>query len=264
MKDDFIFDGKYGSDFNLHICNITSNSSSDSSTVSKTDFSTFQPSNSYKNYFTGSIQSDVLTANFQVCRMENCQMEEFDDDLLESVSRWFCREDGYHRFAFINSLDDTVEYNAKIDLNKIKLGTKVIGLEFTVTTDSQIGYTQKKISKTLTADEEFIIIDSSSKTGSSPIDVTIKCKQAGDLALSYSFDSKTRTTRIKNCSVGEMITITNMQTVISSISSHNVMDDFNYSFPKIYTSVKDMVNTFSVNIPCEIEIKYELRRKVGI
>lgn len=193
MKDDFIFDGRYGSDFNLKICDITSNNSTDSSTISKTDFSTFQSSNSYKNYFTGSTSSEFLTTTFQVGHFENCQMQDFDDDLLEAVSRWFCREDGYHRFAFINSLDDTVEYNAKIDMNKIELGTRVIGLEFTVTTDSQIGYTKRKINKTLSADESFIINDTSSKTGSSPIDVIIKCKQAGDLALSYSFNNKERT-----------------------------------------------------------------------
>lgn len=264
MKDDFIFDGRYGSDFNLKICDITSNSSTDSSTISKTDFSTFQSSNSYKNYFTGSTSSEFLTTTFQVGHLENCQMQDFDDDLLEAVSRWFCREDGYHRFAFINSLDDTVEYNAKIDMNKIELGTRVIGLEFTVTTDSQIGYTKRKINKTLSADESFIINDTSSKTGSSPIDVIIKCKQAGDLALSYSFNNKERTTRINNCSNGEIISINNMQVVTSSLSSHDVMEDFNFSFPKIYTSVKSTVNTFRVNIPCDIEIKYELRRKVGI
>ena len=264
MKDDFIFDGRYGSDFNLKICDITSNSSTDSSTISKTDFSTFQPSNAYKNYFTGSTSSEVLTTTFQVGHFENCQMQDFDDDLLEAVSRWFCREDGYHRFAFINSLDDTVEYNAKIDMNKIELGTRVIGLEFTVTTDSQIGYTKRKINKTLSADEAFIINDTSSKTGSSPIDVIIKCKQSGDLALAYSFNNKKHTTRIANCSEGEIISINNMQVVTSSLSSHDVMEDFNFSFPKIYTSVKSTVNTFRVNIPCEIEIKYELRRKVGI
>ena len=144
------------------------------------------------------------------------------------------------------------------------MGTRVIGLEFTVTTDSQIGYTKRKINKTLSADESFIINDTSSKTGSSPIDVIIKCKQSGDLALSYSFNNKERTARIKNCSNGEIISINNMQVVTSSLSSHDIMEDFNYSFPQIYTSVKSTVNTFRVNIPCEIEIKYELRRKVGI
>ena len=89
MKDDFIFDGRYGSDFNLKICDITSNSSTGSSTISKTDFSTFQPSSSYKNYFTGSTSSEVLTTTFQVGHFENCQMQDFDDDLLEAVSRWF-------------------------------------------------------------------------------------------------------------------------------------------------------------------------------
>ena len=140
----------------------------------------------------------------------------------------------------------------------------MIGLELTVTTDSQIGYTKRKINKILSADESFIINDTSSKMGSSPINVTIKCKQSGDLALSSSFNGKECVTQILNCSEGEIITINNMQIVTSSLSSHDIMEDFNYSFPKICTSAKSTINTFHVNIPCEIEINYELRRKVGI
>ena len=264
MKQDFIFDGKYGSDFNLVIANITNDNSTDTSVISKTEFSTFKPSNMNKQYFTGSNESEVLSTTFQTICLKNCNVVEFDEILIEQITKWMCRDDGYHRFAFINDNEEIIEYNAKIDINKIKYGTRIIGLEFSVETDSQVGYTKKKIMKTLSTNESFVINDNSSKNGSCFIDMTIKCGISGDFMMTSEFNNKKRIITINNCKQDEIITFTNMCTIDSSISYRIIGDDFNYVFPKIFSNVNTSTNTFTVNMPCIVTAEYELRRKVGI
>lgn len=84
MRDDFIFDGKSASDFNLMICEINKGSGINSSDISNTKFSTFKPVNSDRHFFTGSNYDYVLTKTIQVCKIG-------------------CDEDNYFSKATINT-----------------------------------------------------------------------------------------------------------------------------------------------------------------
>ena len=264
MRDDFMFDGRYGSSYNLLICNING-STEDSNIVSDNNFSTFQPAKNDKNYFISSNYSSVLTKNIQVCKTNNCQIVDITDYDVESISRWLCREDGYHRFAFVNKDgENTIEYNAKININKIELGNGIIGLELTITTDSQYGYTKRKTEIILDENQTVCINNTSSKLGKIKVNMQLLCDSDGDYIITHTFGDKSNKISFKNCVNGEYINVSDMCVLTSSISSHDISNDFNYIFPFIQSTISDTKNYFKSNLPCKLTIEYELRRKVGI
>lgn len=264
MRNDFIFDGRCSSDFGLKICVVGNNNDTETIMISNTDFDTFQPSNLDRNYFTGSKHSSVLTKTIQVCKVENCQISPFTNYDIETIGRWLCRDDGYHKFAFINDTNQTVEYNAKIDMNIIEIHDKVYILELIITTDSQFGYTTQRNHFILKKNETIYVIDRSSKTGEIPVELQLICKSDGDYLISQSFNGITKDIYIDNCQNGEIITITDMCVITTSLPSHDISDDFNYVFPKVYNTITNQKNEFSVNLPCELTITYKTKRKVGI
>lgn len=263
MRNDFIFDGRYASDFGLKLCNIDGNTS-ESITVSSAELETFRPANSDKSYFTAGNHSSVLTKTIQVCKVENCEITTLTDYDVEEIARWLCRDDGYHSFAFVNDSDNTVEYNVKIDLTAIEICEQIAALELTITTDSQFGYTEKTNRFTLAAGESAYVTDGSSKTGETPISLQLTCKSDGSYVISSVFDGITKNIRIDNCKNGEIITISDMCVITTSLPSHDVANDFNYIFPKLHNTAANRKNEFSVNLPCELTITYKIKRKVGM
>lgn len=264
MRNDFIFDGRYGSDFGLVFCNVDGGTNSQTVTISNAEIETFRPANADKNYFTADSYDSVLTKTLQVCKMENCEIVPLTDYDVEEIARWLCRDDGYHTFAFVRDSDSTVEYNARIDINTIEIEDQIIALELTVTTDSQFGYTAKTNRFTLNADETACVTDHSSKTGEIPVNLQLTCKSDGNYVIRSGFNGMTKSICLDNCKSGEVITITDMCVITTTLPSHDITDDFNYVFPKLYNTISNRNNTFSVNLPCDLTITYKLRRKVGI
>lgn len=264
MRNDFIFDGRYGSDFGLVFCNVGGGNDSETVTISNAGIDTFRPANSDKNYFTAGTYDSVLTKTLQVCKVENCEAVTLTDYDVEEIARWLCRDDGYHRFAFVNDSDNTIEYNARIDINTIEIQEQIVALELTVTTDSQFGYTVKSNHFTLKADETAYVTDHSSKTGEIPVTLQLTCKSDGNYLISSDFNGITKSIRIDNCESGEIITITDMCVITTSLPSHDIANDFNYVFPKLYNTISNRNNTFSVNLPCDLTITYKIKRKVGM
>lgn len=264
MRDDFIFDGRYASSYNLMMCNFN-DSGETSDIVSNNDFNTFQAAKNDKNYFVGSNDSSVLSKKIQVCKTDNCHIVNMTDYDIETISRWLCREDGYYRFAFVNNNgDNTIEYNAKIDINKIELWNNIIGLELTITTDSQYGYTKRKTEVTLDKNQMVCINNNSSKMGEIKANMQLLCNSDGDYIITHTFNNKSKEITFANCTNGEYINISDMCVLSSSISSHDISNDFNYIFPKLYSNISDTKNYFKSNLPCKLTIEYELKRKVGI
>ena len=112
----------------------------------------------------------------------------------------------------------------------------------------------KIFTKDLSANEQFSIIDESDNIGYIYPDIQIKCKSDGDLELHNSIED--RTTIIKNCKSGEIISIDKNLNISTSLSSHKIYNDFNFIFFRIANSFNNNQNIISVNISCEITIKY--------
>lgn len=265
MRNDFIFDGRLASDFNLMLCSIDKGTGIDSSNIiSNNTFTTFKPVNADRQFFTGNTYNYVLTKTIQVCKAEGSNSGYFSLTEIEALQRWLCRDDGYHSFAFVNDDTDNIVYNAQISMNVIEYCDRIIGLELTITTDSPYGYVSRTHTYELMAGEAVTLIDYSSKTGSTPLNASITCLADGDYSLTCSFDSNQTTSEIKNCTKGECIDISGLCVISSSAASHDIANDFNYVFPRLSNTLDTNINELTVNLPCNLTITYQIKRKAGI
>ena len=72
-----------------------------------------------------------------------------------------------------------------------------------------------------------------------------------------------RDTYIANCKSGEVITL-DYPVIQSSDSSHNIQNDFNWTFFRVANTYDNSRNDLVVSLPCSITIKYSPIVKVGI
>ena len=72
-----------------------------------------------------------------------------------------------------------------------------------------------------------------------------------------------RTTYIKNCVAGEVITL-DYPIIQSSVSSHNIQNDFNWNFFRVANTYENSRNDLIVTLPCSIKMQYSPIVKVGL
>lgn len=72
-----------------------------------------------------------------------------------------------------------------------------------------------------------------------------------------------RDTYIANCKSGEVITL-DYPVIQSSDSSHNIQNDFNWTFFRVANTYDNSRNDLVISLPCSIKIKYSPIVKVGI
>ena len=84
---------------------------------------------------------------------------------------------------------------------------------------------------------------------------------AGDLEIVNEFEN--RTMIIKNCSVGETITL-DYPVIQTSDSEHKIMDDFNWTFFRLANTYDDRNNHITISLPCTIKMTYSPIVKIGI
>lgn len=107
---------------------------------------------------------------------------------------------------------------------------------------------------TSASDKKFTIFDISDEIGHIYPDIEIKCLKAGNLEILNS--NENRTTIIKNCKEGEIITFTQELLMKTSSSSHKIQNDFNYQFLRISNSYLNRKNTLTFSIPVQVSLQY--------
>jgi hypothetical protein len=85
----------------------------------------------------------------------------------------------------------------------------------------------------------------------------------GDGDLNIHNDIEDRNTYIANCVAGEVITM-DYPIIKSSVSSHNIQNDFNWNFLRIANTFNNVKNGLTISIPCKIKLKYSPIVKVGL
>lgn len=260
MYIDFEYDGLYLSDFGFIICDFNGTSGVNViSAGSKITFNTISR-NKGKNYSLASTQYDeCIQATYQICKNQCVnQNTEITSDEYRDLIRWLNRKE-FLTFRAIDN-DETREavyYNASFNVSKITIGGVLYGLELSLETDKPFGYGQEQtISLEITEESQTCIIsDLSDEIGYIYPSMTITCASDGDLSIEN--DMTDCLMLIKNCSVGEIITIDgDTQIISSSLDSHHIYDDFNFEFFKIGNTYTNRDNTITVSKPCTLEIKY--------
>ena len=91
-------------------------------------------------------------------------------------------------------------------------------------------------------------------------EMEITVKKAGNLIIHNSIEN--RETYIANCQVNEKI-ILDYPVIQSYISSHNIQNDFNWTFFRVANTYDNSRNDLVISLPCSIKIKYSPIVKVG-
>lgn len=270
MYTDFIFDGKSLSDYGYMICSFDS-VGIEKTTVSNITYNTVKaPFSNVSKKTSTSYGENLQTSNpIGICK-NTCNFNSTLDitaDEISELSKWLCRRD-YKWFNFVDADNgmDEIYYEAQINMNKVMLGDRCIGLELLILTNRPYGLTpeitiksQIKRSKNNTlsinvySDEEGYIYP----------DVTIRMNEAGTLKIINSYNNSE--TIVTNCSIGEIINFYgDILQIESSNENHIISDCYNYNFPALCNEFNKTTNIFTLNLNCDVEFKYRGIRKVGL
>lgn len=268
---DFYFNGAKLSDYGCIVSNINS-SFSDSSPIGNIELETIKSHSTQKNKIINSEYDDVISASFDICKnpgiYKTPQEMIFTDAEISLFARWL-NQKKYCKFQPIYEsglYSDIFFYGTFNSISSVIISDNTVGLTLSFTSNSPFGYiNEKEFVTELTSDSKtFTLYDDSDEIGEiRPSLFQIKCKANGDLQIKNNRDKKI--TVINNCLNEEIITLDCENRIIQSSKSHpTIYNDFNYYYPKIINTMEDRYNIFTVTLPCEIIVKYEPIRKVGI
>lgn len=262
---DFEYDNQYLSDYGFIICDF--NFSSGANEVDAGSTITFNKisRHSGKRYGLSSTQYDeCVTTSFDICKNPDIydpEDMEISNDEYRDIMRWLNRRE-FLKFQVIDDGNDNFErdtcyYNASFNVNKIKINEKLCGMRLTMETDKPFGYGQEQSVSWTFSDSNVskILSDISDEIGYTYPTVIITINRNGDLSLYNELENCT--TVIKNCKVGEVITLNgDTQIITTTYAGHDISNDFNYEFFRIGNTINNRNNRISVSLPCNVVIKY--------
>ena len=261
----FMYDTEKLTDYQLVLCRFDLNSSETVSIGNTLTFNTIK-TKSDKFYLTSAAYEEPLTANFQICKDPNSDSKVITSMELSSIMRWLNRKDGYQKFKLYQTGYEDIFFKGSFsNIQAIKVGGEIIGLDLTFTTDSPYGYLDTiSLDFTTTPDIDISITNFSYETGHIyPLVFTCKCLADGDLQISNSIEN--RKTIIKNCKKDEIISLNGtLKSIKSSLANHSLHNDFNFNYFRLGNTYYENLNTITTSLPCEIHIEYNPIRKVGL
>ena len=259
---DFEFDGKQLSDFGMILCRFDSGGLETIDDV-HIKFNTVSTLNGVKHELVSAAYEDCLETTLQICK-HSCAggVQEITAAEHRQLTRWLSRK----RFLKLKFLDkDHIDlyYEALINISKIELDGKLIGLELSVITNAPHALKEPRIINIVNtvANGKHSINDTSHEEGYIYPRTEITIAQSGNLNIYNAIEN--RATYIANCVAGEVITM-DYPVIQSSISSHNIQNDFNWNFFRIANTYENSRNDLTISLPCSIKVKYSPIVKVGL
>ena len=282
-------------------------------------FTTIPVMGGSKHNLVSTNYEDCLESTVQICKY-SCDggIQEITAVEHRNLTAWLCRKK-FLKLKFLDASNIDLYHEAIINVSKIELDGKLIGLELEIKTNrpfalkeprtinivceegkevygwkkyqtdpeiTMLGYvtsTDKNAYPQGKVDENDNIIegahtdgyqyyfldkvykasinDTSYEEGYIYPQMEITIKKDGDLTIHNSIEN--RETYIANCKVNEVITL-DYPVIKSSNSSHNIQNDFNWTFCRVANTYDNSRNDLVVSLPCSIKIKYSPIVKVGI
>ena len=272
---DFEYDGISLSSMGLIIVSFDGAQDDEITTDSQRTFNSISLFGGRYQPFLTSIYEDRLEIEFAIAK-NFCEDETdvyFTIQQIENIQYWLNRPTP-HIFRILDDAEYAdVYWEGSFNLEWVKSGEDTIGFvaTFISTRPYAIG-NESLFTKRLTQGEELEVPSFSYDEGSITPIVILGIREDGDLEFTNHFNNRDTVTTIRNCRMGEEITFTNMQQIISSFASHDIYNDFNWVFPQIYNifNVNDgneensqrYINVFSSNLNCDCTISYHPVRKV--
>lgn len=262
---DFVFDGKSATNMGLIIASLD-NDSSDLNLGANVTINTSKKIGLHTKYFHSASYDDSISFQLQIFKnncFKICNQYFSEDDIFDCM-RWLQKDNGYRELILISESDKKYCTKAQINVNRIENGNNTCGLSLSVNTYSPFLFDEEYEKKIEITDDSkyFDIKDTSIREGYQMLNIVVEFLKDGDFEFTTLFDG--RTTIFTNCKKGEFVNIDgNNQILTSSVQEHKVYEDFNFIFPKIHNTKFNNLNTFVVNIPCKITIKYSPILMVG-
>lgn len=260
---DFLYDNKNLSDFGLIICNFGEKGVDTVSDGAEVIFNTVSVQNGSKHELTSVEYEDCLETKIQVCK-HSCSsgVQEITETEHRQLTRWLSRKK-FLKFKILDEAHIDLYYEAKINISKIEMNGCLYGLELEIITNRPFSLKEPRIInvKNTVQNGKHSISDTSHEEGHIYPLTEITVTESGDLNIYNAIED--RNTYIANCTAGEIITM-DYPVIQSSISSHNIQNDFNWNFFRIANTFENSRNDLTISIPCTIKIEYSPIIKVGL
>jgi hypothetical protein len=260
---DFIYDGKNLSDFGFIICNFGDKGIDTVSDGCQISFNTIPVLGGTKHELTSSQYEDCLETTMQICKY-SCTggVQEITITEHRQLTRWLNRK----KFLKFKPLSDEyidLYFEASFNISRIELDGRLFGFELEVITNRPFALKEPKVINinNLVQDGKHSINDTSHEEGYIYPHTEITINEDGNLNIHNAIED--RNTYIANCIAGEVITM-DYPVIQSSISSHNIQNDFNWNFFRVANTFEKSRNDLTISLPCSIKIKYSPVIKVGL
>ena len=259
---DFEYDGYRLSSFGYIICKFGSDGLETVSNGSQITFNTISTLHGLKQELTSVEYGECLESTFQICKNPcNGDIEMTVDDIRE-LSRWLNRKE-FLKFKLLDNEYLNLYFEASFNISKIESNGKTVGLELNMITNRPFALQEPRsiVLESIIENDVKIINDTSDEEGYIYPHMKITVNQDGDLSIHNKIED--RIMEIKNCSVGEVITL-DYPIIQSTFSSHKIQNDFNWNFFRIANTFRNKKNELTISIPCIIELSYSPIVKMSI
>ena len=260
---DFEYANKKLSDFGFIVCNFGDKGLDTVSNGSQISFNAVPTLNGAKYELVSTQYEDCLEATIQICKTPcNNNIMEISSTEFRTLTRWLNRKK-FLKFKPLSEEYIDLYYEAIINISRIELDGKLFGLELEVSTNRPFALKEPRVIniKNIKQDGMYSINDISHEEGYIYPYTEITINESGNLKIYNAIED--RTTYIANCVAGEVITM-DYPVIQSSISSHNIQNDFNWNFFRLANTFENSRNDLTISTPCSIKLEYSPIVKVGI
>lgn len=264
----FIYDGVNSEDYGYCIASFDGNTGvSGVTTDSQRDFNQIVLSNGALHPFTCSTYNDCLEMSFSVikdpCKLGNDSGVLSVND-MRFLKRWLNRPSA-HKFAILDKEYEGMFWEGSCNIEEAVYAGERVGINVTLITNRPYGLFEPIVEVGAVDSEEplRIVTGSDEIGGIYPEKMEITCKEAGNLTV-YNSVMPDRIFVVKNCVVGETITIDSTLQITSNKLHSSLPADCNYKFPMLYTQFDNDINDFYSSIPTDITITFMPIAKVVI
>lgn len=251
------------SDFGFIVCRFDSGGLDTVSNGAVVEFNTVSVQNGIKQELVSSSYGDCLETTIQVCRNPCANGDiEIDQTTFRELTRWLCRRK-FLRFKPITNEYLDLYHEATISVSRIEIDGKLVGLELEIRTNRPFALKEPRIINITNTEinGKYSINDTSHEEGYIYPKTEIVVNQDGNLNIYNAIED--RNTFIANCKKNEIITM-DYPVITSSLSSHNIQNDFNWNFFRVANTFENSRNDLTISLPCSIKVEYSPIVKVGL
>lgn len=261
---DFLYGERTLSSFGCMICQFDGAKGLDIvSNGAEITFNTISTLNGQKYELASTQYESCLEATIQICKCScGSDIQEITPVEFRELTKWLNRRK-FIKFKLLEESYIDLYYEVSFNISRIEIDGRLYGLELQAVTNKPFALKEPKtiVINNKVRNGKHSINDESYEEGHIYPHTEITINENGDLKIHNAMEN--RDTIIKNVSAGEVITM-DYPVISSSISSHNIQNDFNWQFFRISNTYEESRNDLTISLPCTIKVKYSPIVKVGL